>query len=45
LDGAGGELDTALTALLAGVEVSDARAALERNIGSVRAALQDLEQK
>jgi N-acetylmuramic acid 6-phosphate etherase len=45
LDRADGDLDTALTALLAVAEVSDARQALERNNGSVRAALRDLEQK
>jgi N-acetylmuramic acid 6-phosphate etherase len=45
LDGAGGDLDIALTALLAGVEASEARVVLERNNGSVRAALRDLEKK
>jgi N-acetylmuramic acid 6-phosphate etherase len=42
LDTAGGELDTALTALLAGVDASTARAALQRSAGSVRAALKEL---
>lgn len=44
LDGTGGELDTALTILLAGVDVTGARLALQRNNRSVRAALRDLMQ-
>lgn len=42
LDAAGGELATALTMLLADSDATTARDVLERNLGSVRAALREL---